>query len=428
MLEISADCRSEIEMSQKELKIAYLAPEIPALSATFVYNEILALIKQGISVVAVSVHKPGAAAEGTDISWLVHKTCYLYQQGFWKFAAAHIYQLITSPLRYVRTVLMVLSDILKSGVVTQLGLGLSYRFWVSAYLAFFLKRNQCTHLHVHFAHIPTDLAMYAARLSGIPFSFTAHANDLFERGWLLKEKVERARFAVTISAFNHRFLQQRGAPGEKIHVVHCGVPSAQFTTRPPRKMGNPVCIGALGRMVEKKGFDDLISACRILMSDGFSFHLDLVGDGPLQGCLQEKVRQLCLEEQVYFRGALPHEAVPAWMRKLDLFVLPCKADANGDMDGIPVVLMEAMLSGVPVVSTNISGIPELVENEETGGLAEANNPEDLAGVIRRICNDTNLQAYVCSQAADRVRSQFDLIKNANRLLSLFKENCHDESR
>ncbi len=405
-------------------RIAYLAPEIPARSATFVYNEILALEDQGVTVVPVSVHAPADPAEEDHVLPLAQRTACLYGRSRRQLIGAHIALLTAAPWRYAKTLATALADVLHVGPFNRTGMGLLYRFGVSACLAVLLKREGCSHLHVHFAHIPTDLAMYAALLTGVPFSFTAHANDLFERAWLLKQKVRRAMFAITISEYNRRFLYDCGADVRKVHVVHCGVPSATFATRPFRKMRAPVRIGTIGRMVEKKGFDDLISTCRILKDRGFQFRLDLAGDGPLRDRLMKQAAALDLGGWIDFKGAMAHQAVPAWMQNLDLFVLPCKKDRHGDMDGIPVVLMEAMLTGVPVVSTHISGISELVQDGYTGCLASPNQPTVLAEAILRICRDDALAERLCRQAAERVRAQFDLADNTNRLLTLFKEKNH----
>jgi glycosyltransferase involved in cell wall biosynthesis len=415
-------------MCSEKLKIAYLAPEIPALSATFVYNEMLTLQEKGISIVSISVHKPGFVVDEPEVGRLAEKTCYLYQQPFWKLIAAHFLQFIRKPLRYIKTVVLVITDCLQVGFFTQVGLGLIYRFCFCAYLSFFLMRCRCNHIHVHFAHIPTDLAMYASKLSGISYSFTSHANDLFERGWLLRQKVKRACFAVTISEFNRRFLQSQGVSTEKVHVIPCGVHSTEFSTRPFRKMGSTVCLGSVGRMVEKKGFDDLLSACRILKDQGFDFRLELVGDGPMLKQLMQQAVDLDLKDMVSFKGALPHTSIHSWLETLDLFILPCKKDSNGDMDGIPVVLMEAMLTGIPVISTKISGIPELIKDGETGGLADANDPYSLAEAVKRICKDELLQELIFRKAVDKVHSQFDIHKNVCQLLTLFKEKCHDKSK
>jgi glycosyltransferase involved in cell wall biosynthesis len=178
-------------------------------------------------------------------------------------------------------------------------------------------------------------------------------------------------------------------------------------------------MGTLGRMVEKKGFDDLIRACSILKDKGVTFHLGIAGDGPQRKYLHDLVNASDLTGDISFQGPLPHDRVPAWMRELDLFVLPCRKDSQGDMDGIPVVLMEAMLSGVPVVSTRLSGIPELVEDGKTGILAAQDAPEDLALAIIRIHSDEQLRDRLRKNAVSRVETEFDIDKNIEKLSRLF---------
>jgi glycosyltransferase involved in cell wall biosynthesis len=403
------------------LKIAYLAPEIPALSATFVYNEILGLEKSGYQVVPLSVHRPHSPAEEEALEDLGSRTQYLYRTTKGKVLRDNLYLLAGRPIRYVRVLARAVGDALRVGLFNRVGFGLLYRFFAAAGVARILLDENCEHLHVHFAHIPTDIAMYAAGLSALPFSFTAHANDLFERGWLLEQKVQRAEFTVTISEHNRQFLIEKGCPGDKIHVVRCGVDSGAFAagnTRP----SNPIAkIGTLGRMVEKKGIDDLIRACQMLKDRNIAFHLEIAGDGPLQPELQALVREGDLAEQVHFTGPLAHDQVPRWLQGLDMFVLACKKDRNGDMDGIPVVLMEAMLAGVPVVSCRISGIPELIEDGKSGLLAKPENPGDLAEAIARLLSDDNLRNDFRTNAMATVQAEFELSKNVAVLDKLFRE-------
>ena len=406
---------------KNQLKIAYLAPEIPALSATFVYNEILGLEKSGYRVVPLSVHLPHSPAEGDALGDLGSRTEYLYRTPKSKVLQDNLYLLASRPVRYLRVLASAVGDAGRVGRFNRVGLGLLYRFFVAAGVARILLDENCTHLHVHFAHIPTDIAMYAAGISAIPFSFTAHANDLFERGWLPEQKVRRAEFAVTISEHNRQFLIEKGCPGNKIHVVRCGVDPGAFAAGHGRSPHPIPKIGTLGRMVEKKGIDDLIRACQILKDQNRAFHLEIAGDGPMQSELQALVSDGDLAEQVHFKGPLAHEQVPEWLQGLDMFVLACKKDRYGDMDGIPVVLMEAMLAGVPVISCRISGIPELIEDGKSGLLAEPGNPVDLADAIARLLHDDNLQNDFRTNAMATVQAEFELSKNVAVLDKLFRE-------
>jgi glycosyltransferase involved in cell wall biosynthesis len=405
--------------------IGYLAPEIPALSATFVYNEILLLENFGYRVIPISVHQPSFAAKEKNLEDVRHRTDYLYQTSFRSILTDNLRMLARRPVSYFKTWVTAVSDAWQMGLCNRIGLGLMYRCFVSSRVARILLQEGCKHLHVHFAHIPTDIAMYASKLSATPFSFTAHANDLFERGWLLEKKVMRSTFTVTISEYNRQFLIGKGAQGDKIHVIRCGVDIKEFGIYKDRTANPTPKIGVLGRLVEKKGIDDLIDACSLLKEQNVKFELDIAGDGPLKSQLHAQVIDKKLSEQVNFKGAVSHEQVSHWLHSLDIFVLPCKKDRSGDIDGIPVVLMEAMLAGVPVVSCLISGIPELVENGLSGLLVKPENPPQIAEAISKILSDKILYGDLRKNAIVKVQSEFELTKNVAQLHSLFKRKSYE---
>ncbi|WP_300673942.1 glycosyltransferase [Desulfoluna sp.] len=403
-------------------KIAYLAPEIPALSSTFVTGELLEMEKLGFSVLPISVHRPQAPATGNEAKRLARVTCYLYEQSGVSLLFSHLRRLVTHPVRYALSIQLLMGDLFRVGPFSRIAAGLCYRWARASHLADILTANRCEHLHTHFAHIPTDLAMYASVMGHLPFSFTAHANDLFERGWLLKEKVNRAAFAATISDFNLQYLISRGAPEKSIHVIRCGVDPTLFEARPPKELATPPLLGTIGRMVEKKGFPLLIQACAILKRQGLTFHLEIAGDGPMKEALQQRVRELDLTAEVTFKGPLPHGEVPGWISGLDCFVLPCRRDADGDMDGIPVVLMEAMASGVPVISTSISGIPELIDDKKTGLLCEPGSHDALAEALKAMLNDPELRQRLSQNGRGKVEAEFHQGANASALARLIRRS------
>jgi len=402
------------------MKVAYLAPELPALSATFVYNEILQLESLGVQVVPFSVHPPSSAVNEQRVEGLAKRTFNLYAQSKLNVLKDNLLCLLERPVCYLKTLIMVGRDIWQVGVFNRIGLGLVYRFFFAASLARQLQENDCDHLHVHFAHIPTDIAMYASSLSSVPFSVTAHANDIYERGWLLKEKVERSAFFATISEFNKRYLEDKGVDASKVRIVRCGVEPAQFSKRTAILEHKKPRVGAIGRLVDKKGFDTLIKAVAILKAQGVAIELQIAGAGPLSQQLQALAVSLDLSQQdVTFLGAIAHTEVASFIKSLDAFVLPCRQDEHGDIDGIPVVLMEAMLSGVPVISTKLSGIPELVAHKETGLLVDQNNSNALAEAILRILNDDTLRVTLVDSAVDKVKNEFSLFENSKKLKDLF---------
>jgi colanic acid/amylovoran biosynthesis glycosyltransferase len=404
----------------KKIKLAYLAPEIPALSATFVYNEIFQLEQQGYSIVPFSVHQAGVFMLDKKLADLKASVFNLYAQKKYVVLKENVLFLLKHPLRYLITLKMLLSDIFKVGILSRTARGLAFRFFYSVVLARQLLEHGVQHIHVHFAHVPADIAMYAASLSDISFSVTAHANDLFERAWLLAEKVNRAKFFVTISEFNREFLRQHGCDVDGISVVRCGVDVEEFKGREKIDFSDVLKIGFIGRLVEKKGTEDLLFAVHELKKQGIAFNLFIAGTGPLEHHLRELAIRLELSEQeLSFLGAIAHSDVADFLKGLDLFVLPCIQDDRGDMDGIPIVLMEAMLSGVVVVSTRLSGIPELVINNKTGLLVEPGDRMALAKAIQTIHENKALAQQLKTKAIAKIKKEFNLKDNVLQLSRMF---------
>ena len=261
--------------------------------------------------------------------------------------------------------------------------------------------------------------MYASAFSGVPFTIMAHANDIFERGLLLRQKAQRALKLVTISQYNVAYLRSVGVPEDKLAVVRCGVSFAPRPDVPAFENKARYRIGTLCRLVEKKGVDDLLHALALLQGAPWQVELSIVGDGPLRSELERLAGKLGLHDSVQFVGALGHAAVTGWLHSLDVFVVACKKDSNGDMDGIPVVLMEAMSQRVPVVSTRLSGIPELVVHGSTGLLASPADPASLAHELRSLLDSPELRARCAQAAVHYVETEFGQDANLHRLLECF---------
>ena len=399
-------------------KIAYIAPEIPALSATFVYNEILSLKEMGYEIIPISIHYPSNPAQDKRVDSLMKQVYYLYKNGMASFLIANVAVFFYSPQQYLKGLAALFSDIRSVGFFCRIAFGLGYRFLAAGRVGTVIREHKCDHIHANFAHIPTDIAMYASVLTGVPFSFTSHANDLFERGWLLKKKVERSVFTTTISNFNVNYMVSKGADRRKISVIRCGVDRTRFSPSGMKISAEPYTIGTIGRMVEKKGFDLLLKATSLLVKEGVKFKLVIAGGGPLEKTLRDLSVSLRLTEHVVFLGPMANSMVCSWLPTLDLFVLPCQQDAQGDMDGIPVVLMEAMLSGVPVVSTNISGIPELIRNRDEGLLVEPGAIDELADAMVSLLINQKLAHKVVHNAFTHVTDEFAMDVNVNRLTTL----------
>lgn len=398
---------------------AYLAPEIPALSATFVYEEILGLERLGHQIVPFSVRRPASLAK--DQNSLLQRVIFLYEFGVFNNFLYGVLHLPIWGRGSVKAFNWLVRDMLQCGIFKADAWKLAYQFLVAVRLAIFLKVMKCEHLHVHFAHVPAQIAMYASAMANIPFTVMAHANDIFERGILLREKSERAVKLLTISEFNRNYLQNLGIAEERLGVVRCGVSFPLRTLNSPSAIKPVYRIGTLGRLVEKKGIDVLIRAIKILHEGPNKACLSIAGDGPLRQELVQLVQELQLEESVEFVGSVSHSEVILWLQGLDVFVLACKRDKNGDMDGIPVSLMEAMSQSISVVSTRLTGIPELVIHEETGLLAAPEDARDLAGQIGRLLQFPELRDRLVVRAVGHVEREFGKDVNLERLIAVFHE-------
>jgi colanic acid/amylovoran biosynthesis glycosyltransferase len=324
--------------------------------------------------------------------------------------------LASSPARYLGMLLDVLRSsrgrpaggVLKGAVV----------FWKSVALARVVRELGVDHIHAHFINHPATAAWIVSRLTGISYSVTAHANDLFVEPALLERKVADASFVVAISEYNRSYLRRRVPDAGRIELVHCGVALGEF---PFGEREGGARLVSVGRLEPTKGHDDLLRAFAELAPDFPQLTLDVVGAGPEGGALTKLARELGLDRRVRFLGALPTDGVKEILREADVFVLAARRHVSGRMDGIPVALMEAMASGVPVVATALSGIPELVVDGVTGIVVPPHDPARLSAALRRLVEDPPLRSQLARQAREHVASHFDLDVEAERLGDLFQD-------
>ena len=284
------------------------------------------------------------------------------------------------------------------------------------------------HLHAHFSHGATTVTWLASLITGLPFSFTAHAKDIYcealNPAGLLSRKMDAAEFVVTCTEANRKHLQMLSAT--PVHRIYHGL-NADFARLLREQVSTPAGNGrfrvlAVGRMVSKKGFDTLIEACAILKSARVSFDARIVGEsGEHHTELRKRIARHQLEEHVHLVGPKTQAQLLHEYQQATVFCLPCRVLKNGDRDGIPNVLMEAMSCGLPVVTTDVSGIPELIRNGANGLLVPPDDPETLADVLQRLFRDPLFAASLGSEAVKTIRENFDGERTAKELASLFNE-------
>lgn len=287
------------------------------------------------------------------------------------------------------------------------------------------RRAGLHHLHAHFATSATTVARLASRLSGIPYTFTAHAKDIYHEsveGHGFDRKLADAACCVTVSDFNRTFLAQRYAGiAAPVVRIYNGLHLDDFPYERPAERERTIL--AVGRLVEKKGFADLVDACAVLRDSGERFSCRIVGTGPLEAALRARIDECGVSEWVTLAGALPQEDVIREMQAATALAVPCVVGADGDRDGLPTVMLEAMALGTPIVATSVTGIPEAVRDLETGLLVPEHDPQALALALARLLHDAPLRVRLADAARRHIEAAFDIRGNAALLRDVFAQSA-----
>lgn len=384
-------------------KIAYVLKRFPRFSETFILNELLAHEAAGAEVHVFSLRRPPDEPRHARLADLKAQVTYL--DGL---KGAQVADPGDSALFSGKTDAQRARLLAQANAIAEAARGL-----------------RVTHLHAHFGSDATTAALLAARKMCGTFSYTAHARDIWHTyvspqadAAMRRAKLAAAAFVVTVSDSNARHLRQLcPQAASRILRLYNGI---DLTAFPPVSCGSqrPGHLLAVGRLVEKKGFADLIEACALLRDRGQSFSLDIVGDGPLRQPLQAQIEGLGLETRILLCGAIPQEKLVAHMAQAQAAVLPCVVTDTGDRDGLPTVLLEAMARGLPVVTTTVAGGPEIVEDDVTGLLCPPDKPPMLAAALGDILSDPARAAQMGGAGRARAELLFDLTSNTARLRAL----------
>jgi len=403
--------------SNRNPTVGYVVNAWPRLSQTFILNEVVAVERLGGQLRIFSLKDPKDEPVHAKVAQVRARVTYLSirrnKKAIWQ---ASIGLFFRRPIRCSQTLFWAMRY-RRRGVLRC--------FFQASYLAEILSREPLTHLHAHFAHDPALVAMFTHQLTGIPYTFTAHAKDIYVKTppQLLRAEAQRAQAVITCTEYNWRYLSTQIGPAAngKLHCIYHGLDFSQFKFSWPRASDSePPVILSVARLAEKKGLNDLILAADILRRRGRCFQVEIVGDGPLRPSLEAQVSRLGLNDRVKLLGALPHEKLCRAYQRVCVFALPCKVTADGDRDGIPNVLLEAMASGVPIVSTPVSGIPELINSEDEGLLVPPNSPARLADALDRLLTSPELRDRLALAARAKIETCFSIERSSAQLLSLFQ--------
>ncbi len=403
-----------------EPKVAYMMSRFPKLTETFVLYEILALKKKGIQV---------------EIFPLIHhRESTMHPESRAMLPRVHFAGFADLGVLRSNAVMLVSHPGIWFGALRSVVLGnRTSRDFLLKSLAIFpqsvhfarqMKGMGICHVHAHFATHPTMAAYIVQQVAGIPFSFTAHAHDIQMDQTMLAEKIRAAAFVVAISEYNRQMLVELGGQGsaDRIHVIHCGTDLRR--TRPVADKpaaGSCFEIICVASFKDMKGHEVLVRALALLRDRGTDFRCRLVGDGPLRGQIREMVARYGLEDRIVFCGLQTSQQVREMVAGSHVMVLASVPGRRGDMDGIPVVFMEAMAAGLPVVGSRLSGIPELVEDRVTGYLTEPGDQAGLAEALGQLADNGELRARMGRAGRRKVEAEFDLHANADALAGLFLE-------
>lgn len=293
----------------------------------------------------------------------------------------------------------------------------------AAVVAGLARRKGIRHLHAHFGSGAATVARLAARFGGLTYSFTAHAKDIYHESVRpddLRRKLADASAVITVSDYNLEYLrEQYGEAAARVRRIYNGIDLERFPYSAPRD--RPPMVVYVGRLVEKKGLADLIDACALLAGRGKTLECGIVGAGELETELRERIARLGVGSTVRLLGPRPQAEVIRLIREASAVAAPCVIGEDGNRDGLPTVILEAMALGTPCVSTDVTGIPEVVRHGETGLIVPQHDPAALADALERFASDAALRVSLAVRARERIEDEFDIRRNAAKIRALFRE-------
>jgi colanic acid/amylovoran biosynthesis glycosyltransferase len=400
------DCYTDPETSMA--RFAYLFERFPSFGQTFCYREVAELDRQEVTPPIFSIRNPQNEPPQDWHTRIVERVHYLPDE-----------KELLEEVRRAAKKRQIGADV--AAALNEWGRRTDFlRLYQAIFVGLRLQKMGINHIHAHFAGIAARTAFWINKFFSITFSVTAHANDIFaprqfEIG--LDKLVDTARLIVTETDYAARFLREQFPHrADRVHRIYNGLDLAEF--RRADFSSTPPLIVAVGRLIPKKGFGDLVRGCALLAERGTLFRCEIIGEGPLKNELGGQIDELCLQNNIVLTGAKPQTELRGRLAAGNVFVLPSVIDPDGGMDNLPTVIMEAMATALPVVSTNIAGIPEMVIENETGFLVQSGDAAGMANAIETVINDRSSAARLGDSGYKRARALFSIENNVRELCAL----------
>ena len=398
-------------ITENDGPVLYVIGTYPLLTTTFIDREIGALRSAGVEVEVTSIRRPEgllndeqrAALSAVRYILPVSKTALV----------GHVLRFsLKAPSSTVRLLVRLVTGDHPNARARLKTIG---HFILGIHIAGVVQSLQPRHVHAHFIDRAATVGMVVSTLLNIPFTATAHANDIYVNPVLLSEKLTAARSVATCTGHNLEHLS-RVVPDGNVRLIHHGLDLASYQPGQQVDTGSVRIVG-VGQLKEKKGFRYLIEACRQLREGGYDLSCGIIGEGPLREALSAQIHEAGLDDHVQLLGAMAHEGVVEHLKMAAIFALPCVTAGDGDTDGIPNVILEAMATSLPVVSTQHSGIPEAVEDGVTGLLAAPGDVAQLVAALKTLLDDPEMRSAMGKAGRLAVERSFDVRINANRLVT-----------
>jgi glycosyltransferase involved in cell wall biosynthesis len=409
-------------LPSEQIRVGFVVKRYPRYSETFIVREILAHEEAGLAIDIFALRPPNDGHFQDLIARVRASVSYLYLPA--EGLIAEDLAAATLTVSYFWRAVAEASAALP-GLYAALAEGRdeeARHVYQAVLLARDVRQRGIHHLHAPFASDAASVTRLAARFAGISYSFTARAKDIFHESVqpdALRRKLRDAAGVVTVSDYHLDYLRRTYGPlASRVQRIYNGLDLEEFRYESPRD--RPVRIVAIGRLVEKKGFADLIDACALLARRGRSFSCRIIGHGALKSELRAQIERLKLQEFIELVGPRPQSDIIKEVQGAAVLAAPCIVGNDGDRDGLPNVIQEALALGTPVVSTDVTGIPEVVRDGETGLRVPQRDPAALAAALERLLTDRDLRVELASRARRFMEAEFDIRRTTARRRALFQ--------